>query len=106
MNSINVNGNIYYIECVPFEDKSEQDKEGYYEYFYKGIHISFHSDKEIIKATIYDGEDEIYFLRNPILAFGEDFEAIKVYVIKKFGVNRFKFLGGEKGYTELYKFNL
>lgn len=35
MKSINVNGNIYYIESVPFEDKSEQDEEGYYEYFTK-----------------------------------------------------------------------
>lgn len=29
MKSINVNGNIYHIESVPFEDKSEQDEEGY-----------------------------------------------------------------------------
>lgn len=27
MKSINLNGNIYYIESVPFEDKSEQDEE-------------------------------------------------------------------------------
>ena len=56
MKSINVNGNIYYIESVPFEDKSEQDEEGYYEYFYKGVNLSFHSDKEIITARIYDKE--------------------------------------------------
>ena len=63
MKSINVNGNIYYIESVPFEDKSEQDEEGYYEYFYKGVNLSFHSDKEIIKARIYDDEEIIYFLK-------------------------------------------
>ncbi|ASI73552.1 MULTISPECIES: hypothetical protein [Bacillus] len=82
MKSINVNGNIYYIESVPFEDKSEQNEEGYYEYFYKGVNLSFHSDKEIIKARIYDDEEIIYFLKNPFLAFGKDFEAIKVYIIK------------------------
>ncbi|HDX9578608.1 TPA: hypothetical protein ROX88_002150 [Bacillus pseudomycoides] len=91
MKSINIGGNICYIGCVPFEDKSEKNEEGYYEYYYKGVHILFHSDKKIIKARIYDGEEEIYFLRNPILAFGEDFEAIKGYVIKEFGVNKFMF---------------
>lgn len=62
MKSINVNGTIYHIESVPFEDKSEQDEEGYYEYFYKGV----------IKARIYDEEEIIYFSKNPILAFGKD----------------------------------
>ncbi|AXO93333.1 hypothetical protein J8Y17_13150 [Bacillus cereus] len=101
MKSINVNGNIYYIESVPFEDKSEQDEEGYYEYFYKGVNLSFHSDKEIITARIYDKEKIIYFLKNPSPAFGKDFEAIKVYIIKEFDVNTFKILGGEKAYIEL-----
>ncbi|MDC2866368.1 hypothetical protein [Bacillus sp. BP-3] len=101
MESVNISGNIYYIKCIPFKDKSEKNEEGYYEYYYKGINILFHSGKEIIKARIYDGEEEMSFLRNPILAFGEDFEAMKAHIIKKFGVNRFKFLGGEKGYTEL-----
>ncbi|KOS27647.1 hypothetical protein ADK18_12970 [Bacillus anthracis] len=101
MKSINLNGNIYYIESVPFEDKSEQEKEGYYEYFYKGVNLSFHSDKEIITARIYDKEKIIYFLKNPSLAFGKDFEAIKVYIIKEFAVNTFKIPGGEKAYIEL-----
>ncbi|HDR8093135.1 hypothetical protein JDS91_22395 [Bacillus cereus] len=91
MKSTNVNGTIYYIESVPFEDKSEQDEEGYYEYFYKGVNLSFHSDKEKI----------IYFLKNPSLAFGKDFEAIKIYIIKEFDVNTFKIPGGEKAYIEL-----
>ncbi|KOS27052.1 hypothetical protein ADK17_16455 [Bacillus anthracis] len=101
MKSINLNGNIYYIESVPFEDKSEQEKEGYYEYFYKGVNLSFHSDKEIITARIYEKEKIIYFLKNPSLAFGKDFEAIKVYIIKEFAVNTFKIPGGEKAYIEL-----
>ncbi|KON25172.1 hypothetical protein AB163_04670 [Bacillus anthracis] len=95
------NRGIYYIESVPFEDKSEQDEEGYYEYFYKGVNLSFHSDKEIITARIYDKEKIIYFLKNPSLAFGKDFEAIKVYIIKEFAVNTFKIPGGEKAYIEL-----
>ncbi|PEK66548.1 hypothetical protein CN590_16490, partial [Bacillus pseudomycoides] len=55
MELININGDTYKMECIPFEDKSEQDEEGYYEYYYKGIYILFHSDKDIIKAKIYDG---------------------------------------------------
>ncbi|CAM3996182.1 hypothetical protein BAQ48_10805 [Bacillus luti] len=101
MKSINVNGNIYHIESVPFEDKSEQDEEGYYEYFYKGVNLSFYSDKEIIKARIYDEEEIIYFLKNPSLAFGKDFEAIKVYIIKEYDVNKFKIPGEKKAYIEL-----
>ncbi|PEP04948.1 hypothetical protein [Bacillus wiedmannii] len=101
MKSTNVNGTIYYIESVPFEDKSEQDEEGYYEYFYKGVNLSFHSDKEIITARIYDKEKIIYFLKNSSLAFGKDFEAIKIYIIKEFDVNTFKIPGGEKAYIEL-----
>ncbi|WP_144611868.1 hypothetical protein [Bacillus cereus] len=101
MKSTYVNGTIYYIESVPFEDKSEQDEEGYYEYFYKGVNLSFHSDKEIITARIYDKEKIIYFLKNPSLAFGKDFEAIKIYIIKEFDVNTFKIPGGEKAYIEL-----
>ncbi|HDR7850078.1 TPA: hypothetical protein QCY30_004851 [Bacillus toyonensis] len=96
MKSINVNGNIYHIECVPFEDKSEQDEEGYYEYFYKGVNLSFHSDKETIKARIYDGEEVIYFFRNPILTFDIDFEAIKVYIIKEYNVKKLRFQVGKK----------
>ncbi|MCC2342163.1 MULTISPECIES: hypothetical protein [Bacillus cereus group] len=101
MKSINVNGTIYYIESVPFEDKSEQDEEGYYEYFYKGVNLSFHSDNETITARIYDKEKIIYFLKNPSLAFGKDFEAIKIYITKEFDVNTFKIPGGEKAYIEL-----
>ncbi|HDR3494300.1 hypothetical protein [Bacillus wiedmannii] len=101
MKSINVNGTIYYIESVPFEDKSGQDEEGYYEYFYKGVNLSFHSDNETITARIYDKEKIIYFLKNPSLAFGKDFEAIKIYIIKEFDVNTFKIPGGEKAYIEL-----
>ncbi|WIG44755.1 hypothetical protein [Bacillus toyonensis] len=101
MKSINVHGNIYHIECVPFEDKSEQDEEGYYEYFYKGVNLSFYSDKETIKARIYDREEVIYFLKNPILTLDKDFEAIKVYIIKEYDVKKFKIPGGEKTYIEL-----
>ncbi|MEN1937896.1 hypothetical protein AAIE21_20505 [Paenibacillus sp. 102] len=101
MGSININGHAYKIECIPFEDKSEQDEEGYYEYYYKGIYILFHSDKDIIKAKIYDGEKVISFLKNPIFYFGEGFEMMKIYVTQEFGVNRFQYLGGEKGYVEL-----
>ncbi|MGT8954533.1 hypothetical protein [Bacillus cereus] len=68
MKSININGNIYHIESVPFEDKSEQDEE----------------------------EEIIYFLKNPSLAFGKDFEAIKVYIIKEYDVNKFKIPGEKK----------
>ncbi|MED4651814.1 hypothetical protein [Bacillus pseudomycoides] len=101
MELININGDTYKMECIPFEDKSEQDEEGYYEYYYKGIYISFHSDKDIIKAKIYDGEKTISFLKNPIPYFGEGIEAIKLYVTKEFGVTGFQYLGGEKGYVEL-----
>ena len=61
----------------------------------------FHSDKDIIKAKIYDGEKTISFLKNPIPYFGEGIEAIKLYVTKEFGVTDFQYLGGEKGYVEL-----
>lgn len=71
MKSINVNGAIYHIESVPFEDKSEQDEEGYYEYFYKGVNVSFHSDKEVIKARIYDEEEIIYFSKIQFLLLGK-----------------------------------
>ncbi|MFF2883536.1 hypothetical protein [Bacillus toyonensis] len=101
MKSINVNGNIYHIECIPFEDKSEQDEEGYYEYFYKGVYLLFHSDKETIKTRIYDGEEVIYFLKNPVLALDKDFEEMKVYIIKEYDVKKFKVPGGEKAYIEL-----
>jgi len=42
MESIKINGNEYLISSIPFEDKSEQDEDGYYEYYYKGKHISLH----------------------------------------------------------------
>ena len=41
------------------------------------------------------------FLKNPSLAFGKDFEAIKIYITKEFDVNTFKIPGGEKAYIEL-----
>lgn len=40
------------------------------------------------------------FLKNPSLAFGKDFEAIKVYIIKEFDVNTFK-IPWRKAYIEL-----
>jgi len=104
LKSITINGNVYHIRCVPFEDKSEQDKDGNYEYYYKGRNISFCWDKECIEGRIYDGEEVISFFRNPILAFGEDFEALKVYLGREYGIRRFKFLDRESkvsAYTEL-----
>ncbi|GAA3318883.1 hypothetical protein GCM10020331_023510 [Ectobacillus funiculus] len=61
--------NVYHISCVPFEDKSEQDKDGNYEYYYKGRNISFCRDKEWIEGRMYDEEGIISFFQNPILAF-------------------------------------
>ncbi|WP_459502758.1 hypothetical protein [Bacillus sp. C1] len=101
MGLINSNGKTYKIECIPFEDKGEQDEEGYYEYYYTGIRILFYLDKEIITARMYDGETVISFSKNPILIFGEEFEAMRKYIVQEFGVTRFKYLGGENGYIEL-----
>lgn len=98
MDSIKVNGNVYHIDCISFEDKSEPDEDGYYEYFYKGIYITFRLDKGIFKARIYEGEEIISFFKNPLLTFGQDFEALKAYLIEKFCVKRFKYLDSEKGY--------
>ncbi|MGE7902696.1 hypothetical protein ACQKOI_30830 [Bacillus paramycoides] len=52
-------------------------------------------------GVVQDEEEIIYFLKNPILAFGKDFEAIKVYIIKEYDVNKFKVPGGAKAYIEL-----
>jgi hypothetical protein len=53
---------------------------------------------------MYDEEEVISFFQNPILAFGGDFEAIKVYLGKEYGIRRFRFLDRESKvsvYTEL-----
>jgi len=90
-----INKNVYHISCVPFEDKSEQDKDGNYEYYYKGRNISFCRDKEWVEGRMYDEEEVISFFQNPILAFGGDFEAIKMYLGKEYGIRRFRFLDRE-----------
>ncbi|WP_246277408.1 hypothetical protein [Neobacillus endophyticus] len=41
MESIKIKGNVYFIDCIPFEDKSEKDENGYDEYYYKGKDIVF-----------------------------------------------------------------
>lgn len=104
MESLIINGNVYHIRYVPFEDKSEQDKDGNYEYYYKGRNISICWDKECIEGRMYDEEEVISFFQNPVLAFGGDFEAIKVYLGREYGIRRFKFLDRESKvsvYTEL-----
>lgn len=104
MESLIINGNVYHIRCVPFEDKSEQDKNGNYEYYYKGRNISFCRDTECVKGRMYEGEEIISFFQNPILAFGKDFEKVKAYLGREYGIKRFKFLNREsKGsvYIEL-----
>lgn len=95
MESLIINGNVYHIRCVPFEDKSEQDKARNYEYYYKGRNISVCWDKECIGGRMYDEEDAISFFQNPIFAFGEDFQEVKRYLGKEYGIRRFKFLDRE-----------
>lgn len=100
LETIKINGNAYLVECIPFEDRGEQDEDGYYDYYYKGYNLSFLSGKKIVKARIYDGEKIMSFFTNPLVAFGEDFKAIKVYVREEFGVNAFQFLD-DTGYTKI-----
>ncbi|MGG3800580.1 hypothetical protein [Metabacillus fastidiosus] len=40
MDKLEVNGDVYYVEVIPFEDKSEKGNTGQYEYYYKGKHLS------------------------------------------------------------------
>ncbi len=104
MEPISINGTVYHIRCVPFEDKREKDRDGNYEYYYKGRNISFFRGKECIKGRMYDGEDVVSFFQNPILVFGRDFEAIKAYLGKEYGIRKFRFLDRESKvsvYTEL-----
>ncbi|MED4399890.1 hypothetical protein ABET41_09990 [Metabacillus fastidiosus] len=88
-------GNLYYIEVIPFEDKSEKDDTGSYEYYYKGKHLLFRSEKERIRARIYEGEDVISFSKNPALIFGKDLEKLKAYLNKKYGMKKIRFLNKE-----------
>lgn len=90
-----MNGNLYYIEVIPFEDKSEKDDTGQYEYYYKGKHLLFHSEKEVIRARIYEGEDVISFSKNPALIFGENLEKLKEYLNEEYGMKKLGFLHKE-----------
>jgi hypothetical protein len=72
MKILSDNGNLYEVSIVPFEDKSEPDENGHYEYYYSGINISFKLENKLIQARKYDDEDVISFFKNPYDFFGED----------------------------------
>ncbi|MGD7008593.1 hypothetical protein [Metabacillus sp. 84] len=88
------------MDWVDFEDKSERDEDGLYEYYHKGIHLIFYRDKELIKARIYDDEQSISFMSNPILAFGEEYEGIIQYICEKFEVNKINHLDSKIGFIK------
>ncbi|KYG27335.1 hypothetical protein ACU3L3_08060 [Priestia endophytica] len=91
MKYLTLNGESYYIEVTHFEDKSEQDEEGYYEYYYEGKDVSFDSKTMSINCRIYDDEKEIgYLSKRPNYALGEDVKILKAYLHKEYNVKRFK----------------
>ena len=91
MKYLTLNGESYYIEVTHFEDKSEQDEEGYYEYYYEGKDVSFDSKTMSINCRIYDDEKEIGHLsKRPNFALGEDVKILKAYLHKEYNVKRFK----------------
>ncbi|MEC2078542.1 hypothetical protein [Metabacillus fastidiosus] len=102
MGRLELNGDVYYVEVIPFEDKSEKDDTGQYEYYYKGKYLLFRSEKEMIRARIYDGEDVISFSKNPACIFGKDLEKLKEYLKEKYGVKKFGFLNKENSRLQLF----
>ncbi|MFP7483514.1 hypothetical protein SFC65_05080 [Priestia filamentosa] len=90
MKSITLNGELYYFEVTHFEDKSEQDEEGSYEYYYSGKDISFDSKTMSINGRIYDEKEIGHLSKRPNFALGEDVKILKAYLHKEYGVKRFK----------------
>ncbi|MGG3800579.1 hypothetical protein, partial [Metabacillus fastidiosus] len=57
--------------------------------------LLFRSEKEVIRARIYEGEDVISFSKNPALVFGKDLEKLKEYLNEKYGMKKLSFLHKE-----------
>jgi hypothetical protein len=56
---LTINNQEYEVSLERFEDKSELDEKGTYEYIYNGVNIKIHNQKINIKARKYDDENTV-----------------------------------------------